>query len=47
MPRRELKDPRQVEDWLVDFGSRLSQPAGSGETSRATARIKPGHGAWA
>ena len=28
MPRRELKDPRQVEDWLVDFGSRLSQPAG-------------------
>jgi hypothetical protein len=28
MPRRELKYPRQVEEWLVDFGSRLTQPAG-------------------
>ena len=26
MPRRELKHPRQVEDWLLDFGGRLSQP---------------------
>jgi hypothetical protein len=28
MPRRELKYPHQVEDWLVDLGNRLSQPAG-------------------
>ena len=26
MPRRELKHPRQVEDWLVDLGRRLAQP---------------------
>jgi hypothetical protein len=27
MPRRELKDPKQVEDWLVDLGRRVQQPA--------------------
>ena len=26
MPRRELKHPRQVEDWLVQLGASLSQP---------------------
>lgn len=26
MPRRELKHPRQVEDWLVEFNGRLTQP---------------------
>jgi hypothetical protein len=26
MPRRELRQPRQVVDWLVDWGSRLSEP---------------------
>ena len=28
MPRRELKHPRQVEDWLLDLGRRLAQPGG-------------------
>ena len=27
MPRRELKHPRQVEDWLRELGGRLSQQA--------------------
>ncbi|HEU0008825.1 MAG TPA: DUF6036 family nucleotidyltransferase [Verrucomicrobiae bacterium] len=27
MPRRELKFPHQVEDWLVGLGARLTQPA--------------------
>jgi hypothetical protein len=27
MPRRELKDPRQVEDWLVEISQQLTQPA--------------------
>jgi hypothetical protein len=27
MPRRELKDPRQVEDWLVEVNKQLTQPA--------------------
>jgi hypothetical protein len=27
MPRRELKDPRQVEDWLVEMDQQLTQPA--------------------
>src|SRR2546425_8841389 len=27
MPRRELRDPRQVEDWLVELSGRLTQPA--------------------
>ncbi len=26
MPRRELKHPRQVEDWLLELSGRLSQP---------------------
>ena len=26
MPRRELKHPRQVEDWLGELGASLSQP---------------------
>src|SRR5271154_6925689 len=26
MPRRELKYPQQVEDWLVEMGRRLTQP---------------------
>ncbi|MSU63570.1 MAG: hypothetical protein EXS31_14435 [Pedosphaera sp.] len=26
MPRRELKHPRQVEDWLIEFGGKLMQP---------------------
>jgi len=26
MPRRELKHPHQVEDWLVEFGRKLSSP---------------------
>ena len=26
MPRRELKHPRQVEDWLAELSGRLSQP---------------------
>ncbi len=26
MPKRELKHPRQVEDWLLEWGGRLSQP---------------------
>ena len=26
MPRRELKHPRQVEDWLIDLGGQLTQP---------------------
>src|SRR5262249_44309607 len=26
MPRRELKHPHQVEDWLLDLGRRLAQP---------------------
>ena len=28
MPRRELKHPRQVEDWLVELGTQLSEPGG-------------------
>lgn len=28
MPRRELKYPRQVEDWLIEFGGLLTQPGG-------------------
>ena len=27
MPRRELKDPHQVEDWLVELSRQLTQPA--------------------
>ena len=27
MPRRELKDPRQVEDWLIEMGKQITQPA--------------------
>jgi hypothetical protein len=27
MPRRELKDPRQVEDWLVEISQQITQPA--------------------
>ncbi len=27
MPRRELKFPHQVEDWLLGLGARLTQPA--------------------
>src|ERR1044071_8478019 len=27
MPRRELKDPRQVEDWLVEMSQQITQPA--------------------
>ncbi len=27
MPRRELKDPHQVEDWLVELSRQLFQPA--------------------
>jgi hypothetical protein len=27
MPRRELKHPRQVENWLVELSRRLTQPA--------------------
>ena len=27
MPRRELKDPHQVEDWLVELSQQLTQPA--------------------
>src|SRR3954462_3401572 len=26
MPRRELRDPQQVESWLVEMGSTLTQP---------------------
>jgi hypothetical protein len=26
MPRRELRDPSQVEDWLVDWGARVRRP---------------------
>jgi hypothetical protein len=26
VPRRELKHPHQVEDWLLDWGQRLSKP---------------------
>jgi len=26
MPRRELKDPRQVEDWLVEMSQQVTQP---------------------
>lgn len=26
MPRRELKDPRQVEDWLVEVNQEITQP---------------------
>jgi hypothetical protein len=26
MPRRELKYPTQVEDWLIDWGKRLAKP---------------------
>src|SRR5439155_16547708 len=26
MPRRELKNPYQVEDWLVELGQQLTQP---------------------
>src|SRR6266571_3638779 len=27
MPRRELKHPRQVEDWLVELSERITAPA--------------------
>ena len=27
MPRRELKDPRQVEDWLIEMSQQITQPA--------------------
>ena len=27
MPRRELKDPRQVETWLIELSEQLTQPA--------------------
>jgi hypothetical protein len=27
MPRRELKDPRQVEDWLVEMKDQITEPA--------------------
>ncbi len=27
MPRRELSHPRQIVDWLTDWGERLSEPA--------------------
>src|SRR6266481_5273847 len=27
MPRRELKDPRQIEDWLVEMSQQITQPA--------------------
>ena len=27
MPRRELKHPRQVEDWLVELSQKVTQPA--------------------
>ena len=27
MPRRELKDPHQVEDWLLELSRQLTQPA--------------------
>jgi hypothetical protein len=27
VPRRELSHPRQVEEWLIDWGSQISQPA--------------------
>jgi len=27
MPRRELKNPHQVEDWLIEMNQRLTQPA--------------------
>src|SRR5688572_15461938 len=27
MPRRELKHPRQVEDWLLEMQRQLTQPA--------------------
>ena len=26
MPRRELKDPKQVEAWLAELGGQLTQP---------------------
>ena len=28
MPRRELKHPAQIEQWLLDWGSRLKAPGG-------------------
>ena len=28
MPRRELKHPRQVEDWLVELSEKVTAPAG-------------------
>jgi hypothetical protein len=27
VPRRELSHPRQVEEWLIDWGSKITQPA--------------------
>jgi hypothetical protein len=27
MPRRELKHPHQVENWLIEFGKRVTSPA--------------------
>src|ERR1043165_9807716 len=27
MPRRELKDPRQVEDWLLELAAQVTRPA--------------------
>jgi hypothetical protein len=26
MPRRELKHPRQIEDWLIDWGRLMKNP---------------------
>ncbi len=26
MPRRELRHPQQVEDWLIEFGKQITQP---------------------
>jgi hypothetical protein len=26
MPRRELRDPKQVEDWLIELGAQLTAP---------------------
>jgi hypothetical protein len=27
MPRRELKDPKQVEDWLIELSGQITRPA--------------------
>jgi len=26
MPRRELRDPKQVDDWLAELGAQLTVP---------------------